>query len=65
MIANTDLIDVNELARMLGGVSKATIWRGVKEGRFPRPIKIGKFLCRWSRAEAQAYLDRLMAERAA
>jgi prophage regulatory protein len=65
MIANPDLIDVNELARMFGGVSKATIWRGVKDGRFPRPIKLGPYICRWSRAEAQAHLERLMAERGA
>jgi predicted DNA-binding transcriptional regulator AlpA len=63
MIANNDLIDVNELARVFGGVSKATIWRGVKEGRFPKPIKIGRFICRWSRTESQAYLERLMQER--
>ena len=36
-MSNDDLIDVNELARMFGGVSKATIWRGVRDGRFPRP----------------------------
>jgi prophage regulatory protein len=62
---NDDLIDVNELARMFGGVSKATIWRGVHDGRFPKPIKLGPYICRWSRREAQAHLDKLMAERAA
>jgi predicted DNA-binding transcriptional regulator AlpA len=59
-----ELIDVNELARMFGGVSKATIWRGVRIGRFPKPVKLGPFICRWSRREAEAHLDKLMEERA-
>jgi predicted DNA-binding transcriptional regulator AlpA len=63
-MTNNDLIDVNELARMFGGVSKATIWRGVRNGLFPKPVKFGPFLCRWSRREAQAHLNKLMEERA-
>ena len=54
-----DLMDVDELARMFGNVSRATIWRGVRTGRFPKPIKLGPFISRWLRREAQAYLDRL------
>jgi prophage regulatory protein len=64
-MANNDLIDVNELSRMFGGVSKATIWRGVRNGRFPKPIKLGPYISRWSRCEAQAHLEKLMAERSA
>jgi predicted DNA-binding transcriptional regulator AlpA len=65
MIANSDLIGVTELARILGGVSKATVWRGVKDGRFPKPIKLGRYICRWSRTELEAHLLKLMQERTA
>ena len=58
-MTDEDLIDVNELARMFGNVSKATIWRGVRSGRFPRPIKLGPYISRWLRREAQAHLDSL------
>ena len=63
-MTDPDLIDVNELARMFGGVSKATIWRGVRDGRFPRPIKLGPYISRWLRREAQTHLEKLLAERA-
>jgi predicted DNA-binding transcriptional regulator AlpA len=63
-MSDEDLIDVNELARMFGNVSKATVWRGVRDGRFPKPIKLGPYISRWLRREARQHLDKLMTERA-
>lgn len=35
---------------------KSTIYQGIKDGRFPRPIKICG-LTRWRRSEIEAFLD--------
>ena len=61
-----DLLDVYEACRFLGGnrpINPATLWRGVKAGRYARPIKIGPQSVRWRRSELQADIDRMIAER--
>jgi predicted DNA-binding transcriptional regulator AlpA len=61
-----DLLDVYEACRFLGGtrpINPATLWRGVKVGRYARPIKIGPQSVRWRRSELQADIDRMIAER--
>ncbi len=60
-----DLISIDDACTMLGGISKATMWRGVKAGPFPKPIKLGKFIARWSRAELAAYIEKIKSARAA
>lgn len=60
----SNLIDVDEVAAMLGNISTGSVWRGVKSGRFPKAIKLGPFISRWDRAEIQAYIDGLKAKRA-
>jgi len=39
-------------------VSRATIWRMVKRGDLPAPIRLGK-AARWRRDEVQVAIDRL------
>ncbi|MGO6982804.1 helix-turn-helix transcriptional regulator [Rhizobium leguminosarum] len=43
IIANdTDkLLTDKEVAKLLGGVSRATVWGNVKKGIIPKPIKLG------------------------
>jgi len=36
-------------------VLKDTIWRWVREGEFPKPIKIGMKCSRWRLSELEAY----------
>ena len=48
------LCDVREACRVLGGskpINPATLYRGVKQGRYPAPIKIGPQLSRWILSE--------------
>ncbi len=41
-IPKTDkLIRGTEVRRLLGGISRTTLWRRVKDGSIPKPIKIG------------------------
>jgi predicted DNA-binding transcriptional regulator AlpA len=60
-----DLVSISEACRILGGISKATMWRGSKAGRYPGPVKLGRYICRWSRAELEAHLAKLMKDRTA
>jgi predicted DNA-binding transcriptional regulator AlpA len=65
-MTEADLIPVKiALKEELGGISHATYWRGVKSGRFPKPIKFGPYIARLSRAECREYVARLKAERGA
>ena len=57
------LISDNAAAALLG-ISRATFWRRVSDGTFPRPVKIGG-ATRWRRAELLAAVDRLSADAAA
>lgn len=57
------LVSKTEACDILGGISEATLWRGVKSGRFPQPIKLGPYIARWSRAELEACISKLMGAR--
>jgi predicted DNA-binding transcriptional regulator AlpA len=56
------LLNVTETCRFFGGnekpIARNTLYRGVAEGRFPRPIKIGPKTTRWRRSECEAALIR-------
>lgn len=39
-------------------VAKATWWRGVKTGRFPQPIKIGKRITVWKAEDIYNFLKK-------
>ena len=54
--ANRNIASVDEIAKHYG-VCKATIWRWVKAGQFPKPIKLGIGLTRWNISEVMAWED--------
>ena len=41
----------------LTGLSHASIYRLMREGDFPEPIRIGQRAVRWRRSELEAFLD--------
>jgi len=43
-----------EIAARLG-VARASIWRWVSEGRFPKPIKLTSGCTRWRREDVEAW----------
>jgi predicted DNA-binding transcriptional regulator AlpA len=65
MIVNLfDLLDRREVCRFFGGtkpLDPATLYRGIRKGRYPQPVKVGPGSSRWLRAECEAAL-RVMAE---
>ena len=57
------IVKLKELAPFTGGASKATIWRWIAEGRFPKPIKIGPNSSGWVEGEIAAWQQARIAER--
>ena len=37
-------------------VSPATVWRWVREGKFPKPFKLGESVTVWHLAEVEAFI---------
>jgi predicted DNA-binding transcriptional regulator AlpA len=53
------LLDRAEVCRYFGGtrpINPATLYRGIKQGRYPKPIKVGPQSSRWLREECEAVL---------
>ena len=40
-------------------ISKSTWWAGVKEGKYPKPIKIGPNITVWRSDEIQALISKI------
>lgn len=38
-------------------ISRSSFWAGVKEGRYPQPIKLGKRCTAWRVEEIYAYIE--------
>jgi len=54
-----DLLDKRTVCAFFGGtkpIDPATLYRGIRQGRYPKPIAIGPQVRRWSREECEAVL---------
>jgi predicted DNA-binding transcriptional regulator AlpA len=61
-----ELLDKAAACRFLGGskpIHPATLWRGVKSGRYSSPVSIGPQIVRWKRSELAADIERMAAAR--
>ena len=55
-----DLLDRRAVCYLLGGskpIHASTLWRLVKQGKIPQPIKISVQYRRWQRSEVEAAID--------
>jgi len=55
----TELLDKAEVLRLFGGskpINASTLYRGIRQGRYPRPVKVGPGSSRWLRKECEAVL---------
>lgn len=43
-------------------VARATVWRWVREGKFPAPVKLGSNCTRWRLADVEAWETKQEAE---
>lgn len=58
---SSELLSVSTLVEMLHR-SRASIYRDIQRGEFPRPLKLGSS-SRWRRSEIEAYIERLAGDR--
>ncbi len=56
------LVSLEEVGRMLGGISSKTVRRRIAEGLLPKPIKEGKF-CRLFRSDVMGLIEKLKRKR--
>ncbi|WP_417338892.1 helix-turn-helix transcriptional regulator [Halomonas kashgarensis] len=47
-------LSVIELANRYG-IARCTLWRWVREGRFPAPVRLGRRCTRWREADIASY----------
>ena len=40
----------------VGGIGKSTLWRWVREGRFPKPVRLGANCVAWRSDEVEQWL---------
>lgn len=62
-----DLLDRKAVCCLFGGtrpINAATLYRGIRAGRFPAPIHVGPNASRWLRHECEAALQAMIAGRA-
>jgi predicted DNA-binding transcriptional regulator AlpA len=62
-----ELLDRIAVCRLIGGtrpINAATLYRGIRKGRYPKPIKVGPGSSRWLRAECEAALQSMVEGRA-
>ena len=60
------LLDRGEVCRLFGGskpINPSTLYRGIRQGRYPRPLKVGPGSSRWIREECESALQRMMEAR--
>jgi predicted DNA-binding transcriptional regulator AlpA len=65
-MGDNELLDEGATCRFLGGsrpINPSTLWRGVKAGRYSKPIKISSQAVRWRRSELEADIERMAAKR--
>ncbi len=56
MIPNEGFIRLVELLELIP-VGKTTWWQGVKNKRYPQPIKLGPRITVWRKSDIQRFLD--------
>ena len=58
-VSLANLLDRREVCHFFGGtkpLDPATLYRGIRKGRYPAPVKVGPGSSRWLRAECEAAL---------
>jgi predicted DNA-binding transcriptional regulator AlpA len=51
------LLSCEEVCWMFGDIHPATLYRGIRAGRYPAPIKVGPNISRWLLDECNAALQ--------
>lgn len=66
-LLDDELLDEAAVCRDIGGedspIHRSTLWRGIHDGRYPPPLKLGKNTNRWLKSEVRAVRARAIAAR--
>jgi predicted DNA-binding transcriptional regulator AlpA len=65
---NAELLTMRDVCALFGGsrpIDPSTLYRGIRAGRYPSPVKVGPSSSRWLRAEVEAALAVMVARRVA
>lgn len=62
-ITRDRIVGMSEVLPMFGNVSRSTLYRWIKEGRFPRQVKMGPQRMGFIQSELDAFVAKLRAER--
>jgi predicted DNA-binding transcriptional regulator AlpA len=63
---SSQLLDRDAACRFFGGtrpINAATLYRGIRKGRYPKPVHVGPGSSRWLREECEAALKAFVEER--
>jgi prophage regulatory protein len=63
MAAFEPLLTCKEIQNLTGIKSRSTIWRRVKQGTFPAPVRMGENTLRWRDQDVRTWLESLPVER--
>jgi len=59
-----ELLDRAEVCRFFGSLNASTLYRGIRQGRYPKPVKVGPGSSRWLRSECESVLQAMVEGRA-
>jgi predicted DNA-binding transcriptional regulator AlpA len=65
---NAELLTLRDVCALFGGsrpIDPSTLYRGIRAGRYPAPIKVGPGSSRWLRAEVEGAIAAMVARRRA
>jgi predicted DNA-binding transcriptional regulator AlpA len=54
-----EMLDKERVLSLFGGtrpINASTLYRGIRQGRYPKPVKVGPGSSRWLRSECEAAL---------
>jgi len=55
-MANEKLLRLPKVSEMTG-LGKSTIWRWIKNGKFPKQVKLSNTISVWKLSEVQTWID--------
>jgi len=61
-IPSTGYLRQAQLVGSILPIGATTLWRWVKEGRFPQPIKLSDRVTVWRAEDVRAWMDKQVAE---
>jgi predicted DNA-binding transcriptional regulator AlpA len=58
-----ELLPKSAVCRLFGNINPSTLYRGIRVGRYPKPIRVGPNSSRWLLSECRAALQAMVEQR--